>query len=128
MLDNNNKANIHTDGVIEDGIFQDGELQISTHINRSELALGSMAITLSLDNDDIRNHCTIKENKGNTCEYDDKHLMFECKDNGMYNYLIANIKYNSLAIRTSLWIVLRTSYMHTTLHPLESNLMWAYKN
>ena len=94
-----------------------------TH-NRFELTLSSMTVTLNLDNVIIGKHRT-KEHRGNTCECGDKHLTFECNDigieNGMYNYLIVNTKYNSLAIRISLWIVFRTSYTYATLHLLVDN-------
>ena len=51
--------------------------------------------------------------------------MFECKGieigNEMYKCRTANMKYNTMAIRTSSWIVLTIGYMHTTLHQVESN-------
>ena len=68
----------------------------------------------------------MNDHRDNTCECSDKRLMFECKNigigKGIYKCRTVNMKYNSLTIKTSSWIVLITRYMHTiTLHRLESN-------
>ena len=123
----NTTANMHTDGDVKDSTYQDGEHQMLRHINEFELAPDSLAMTRnisSLDNVDMHMQRKRKEHRDNTCECSDKQLMSEYKDNGigmgMYKHRTVNMKRNSLTIKTSLWIVLTTRYMHTTiLHPLE---------
>ena len=70
--------------------------------------------------------CKMKNHVNNTQECDADRFMLECSKHigigkGMYKCLIVNTEYDSLAIKTSLWIVLLTRYMHTTLNQLESN-------
>ena len=121
-------ANLHTDEDINNSTYQDGEQRMSMHINGFELAPDSLAMThniSSLDNVDMHMQHRMKEHRDNTCECSDKRLMFECKNTGigkrMYKYRTVSMKYNTMAIRTSSWIVLTIGYMHTTLHQLESS-------
>jgi hypothetical protein len=69
--------------------------------------------------------CKYIKRDDNTCKCSTNQLMFECKGigigNGMYKCRNANMEYNTMAIRTSSWIVLTIGYMHTTLHQLESS-------
>jgi hypothetical protein len=124
---NNITANLRTDEDIDNCTYQDGEHRMSMHNTGFELALDSMTVThniLSLDNVNTQRQCRMKEHRDNTYECSDKQLMPECKNNGigkrMHKCRAVNTKYNSLAIKTSSWIVLITRYMHTTtLHQLE---------
>ena len=69
--------------------------------------------------------CKYIKRDDNTCKCGTNQTMFECKGigigNGIYKCRTANTKYNTMAIRTSSWIVLTIGYMHTTLHQLESS-------
>ena len=124
----NTSASMHTDGDIEDSTYGDGEHRMPIHMNGFELALDSFAMThniSSLDNVNMHEQRKMNEHRDNTCECSDKQLMFECKGigigNGMYKCCTANMKDNTMAIRTSSWIMLTIGYMHTTLHQLESS-------
>ena len=124
---NNMTASLHNDGNIEDHTHQDGEHRImSMHISGFDLESDSMTAKyniLSLENDDVYRHGKVEDHENNT-QCDDDRFTFECKNirvvNGTYK-CTGNTTYNSLAIRTGSWIVLILSYMHTTLHQLESN-------
>jgi len=121
-------ASMHTDEDIEDRMYQDGERQMSMHINVNEFEVADcMAAThnvSSWDNVNMRKHCKVKYHVNNTRECSVDRFTFECKNigavNGMYK-CTGNTTYNSLAIRTGSWIVLILSYMYTALHQLKSN-------
>ena len=114
----NTTASMHTDRDIEDSTYQNGEHRMSIHIN------GTHNIS-SLDDINMHKQRRMNEHRGNTSECSDEQMMFECKNTGigkrMYKYRTVSMKYNTMAIRTSSWIVLTIGYMHTTLHQLESN-------
>jgi hypothetical protein len=101
---------------------------MSMHINVNEFEVADcIAATHNIsswDNVNMRKHCKVKYHVNNTRECNIDRFTFECKNigaaNGMYK-CTGNTTYNSLAIRTGSWIVLILSYMHTTLHQLESS-------
>ena len=121
-------ASMHIDEDIEDRMCQDGERRMSMHMNVNEFEIADcMAATHNIsswDNVNMRKHCEVKYHVNNTRECNIDRFTFECKNigavNGMYK-CTGNMKYNTMAIRTSSWIVLTIGYMHTTLHQLESN-------
>ena len=127
---NNMTANLHTDEYIGNRTYQDGEHHMSMHNTGFDLAIDNTTTIhniLSLENNDMYGRCKMKNHVNNTQECDADRFMLECSKHigigkGMYKCLIVNTEYDSLAIKkTSLWIVLLTRYMHTTLNQLESN-------
>jgi hypothetical protein len=121
----NMTVNMHSDGNINNHAYQDGEHRMSTRDTRFDSMLDNTTHNiLNLENDDMYKHCKVKDHVTNTRECNTGRFMFECKNigigNGVYK-CITNTQYNSLAIRTSSWIVLIMRYMHTTLHQLKSN-------
>ena len=93
---------------------------MSIHIN------GTHNIS-SLDDINMHKQRRMNEHRSNTSECSDEQMMFECKNTGigkrMYKYRTVSMKYNTMAIRTSSWIVLTIRYMHTTLHQNEHKIV-----
>ena len=119
-------ASLYNDGNIDNHAYQDGEHRMSTRDTRFDSMLDNTTHNiLNLENGDMYKLWKMKNHVNNTRDCDADRFMFECSKhigigNGIHKCLFVN-EYNSFAIRTSCWIVLITSYMHTTLHQLESS-------